>query len=153
MSDTPSTPIYLDHAATSWPKPPVVVDAVREALTKYGGNPGRGAYALAVATARMIAEARQACATFFVVPDSSDLIFGSGCTEALNLALKGLIAPGDRVVACSTERSTSCVPSSSGVSRPSGRRCAPKSATRLFTKDCRFISINTCSILLRRRGC
>ncbi len=98
-----TTSIYLDHAATSWPKPPVVVDAVHEALTEYGGNPGRGAYALAVATGRMIAEARQACAELLCVPDSRDVIFLSGCTEGMNLALKGLLSPGDRVVACSTE--------------------------------------------------
>ena len=98
-----ATTVYLDHAATSWPKPGVVVDAVHEALTKYGGNPGRGAYALAVATGRMIAEARQACADLLRVPDSNDLFFLSGCTEGMNLALKGLLSPGDRVVACSTE--------------------------------------------------
>jgi len=97
------TTVYLDHAATSWPKPGVVVDAVHEALTKYGGNPGRGAYALAVATGRMIFDSRQACASFLGVPDARDLIFLSGCTEGMNLALKGLLAPGDRVVACSTE--------------------------------------------------
>ncbi len=97
------TRVYLDHAATSWPKPTVVVDAVHEALTRYGGNPGRGAYALAVATGRMIAESRQACASFLGVREPDDLIFQSGCTEAMNLALKGLLAPGDRVVACSTE--------------------------------------------------
>ncbi len=100
---SPLTAVYLDHAATSWPKPAVVVDAVHEALTKYGGNPGRGAYALAVATGRMIAEARQACADLLRVPDASDVIFLSGCTEGMNLALKGLLSPGDRVVACSTE--------------------------------------------------
>lgn len=95
--------VYLDHAATSWPKPAVVVDAVHEALTEYGGNPGRGAYALAVATGRMIAESRQSCAELLNVPDSADLAFLSGCTEGMNLALKGLLRPGDRVVACSTE--------------------------------------------------
>lgn len=98
-----ATTIYFDHAATSWPKPAVVVDAVHDSLTRFGGNPGRGAYALATATGRMIFEARQACAAFLGVPDSHDLIFSPGCTEALNLALKGLITPGDRVVACSTE--------------------------------------------------
>jgi cysteine desulfurase family protein len=95
--------IYLDHGATSWPKPPEVVEAVTEALTLYGGNPGRGAYALALGTARMILDARRACAEFLGVPDSKDLAFVPGCTHAMNLALKGLIRRGDRVVVCSME--------------------------------------------------
>lgn len=102
-SSQPDRTVYLDHAATSWPKPQAVVDAVVEALTRYGGNPGRGAYALAVATGRMILEARQSCAQLLGVADSRDLAFLSGCTEGMNLALKGLISPGDRVIACSTE--------------------------------------------------
>ena len=95
--------IYLDHGATSWPKPPEVVEAVTRALTLYGGNPGRGAYALALGTARMIFESRRSCAEFLGVPDPKDLAFVPGCTYAMNLALKGLIHPGDRVVACSME--------------------------------------------------
>jgi cysteine desulfurase family protein len=95
--------IYLDHGATSWPKPAAVIEAVTEALTRYGGNPGRGAYALALDTARMIVESRQACARFLGVRNARDLAFLSGCTEGMNLALKGLLRPGDRVVACSTE--------------------------------------------------
>jgi cysteine desulfurase family protein len=99
----PLPTIYLDHGATSWPKPPEVVAAVAEALTVYGGNPGRGAYRLAMATSRLIHESRRDVAAFLGVPDTHDLLFSSGCTEALNLVLRGLLSPGDRVVACSME--------------------------------------------------
>lgn len=95
--------IYLDHGATSWPKPPEVVSAVHDALTLYGGNPGRGAYRLAMATTRLIHESRRDVAALLGVPNARDLLFQPGCTEAMNLVLRGLIAPGDRVVACSME--------------------------------------------------
>ncbi|MBA4370827.1 MAG: cysteine desulfurase [Coriobacteriaceae bacterium] len=100
---TAARTVYLDHGATSWPKPQPVVQAVREAVEFYGGNPGRGAYELALATARLIHDARRTCAALLGVRDPSDLAFVSGATEALNIALKGLLAPGDRVVACSME--------------------------------------------------
>ena len=95
--------VYLDHGATSWPKPPEVVSAVHDALTLYGGNPGRGAYRLAMATTRLIHESRRDIAALLGVPDARNLLFQSGCTEALNLVLRGLLSPGDRVVVCSME--------------------------------------------------
>lgn len=95
--------IYLDHGATSWPKPPEVVSAVHDALTLYGGNPGRGAYRLAMATTRLIHESRRDVAALLGAPNARDLLFQPGCTEAMNLVLRGLIKPGDRVVACSME--------------------------------------------------
>ena len=95
--------VYLDHGATSWPKPPEVVAAVVEALTVHGGNPGRGAYSMAVATSRLIHESRSDIARYLGVPDARDLLFSPGCTEAMNVVLRGLIRPGDRVVACSME--------------------------------------------------
>ncbi len=103
MPPTPPPTIYLDHGATSWPKPPEVVAAVVEALTVYGGNPGRGAYRMAMATSRLIHESRRDVAAFLGVPDAHDLLFSPGCTEAMNLVLRGLLSPGDRVVACSME--------------------------------------------------
>jgi cysteine desulfurase family protein len=102
-SDSPQRAIYLDHGATSWPKPPGVVDAVHDALTRYGGNPGRGAYRLALDTSRAIHSARRDIASFLGVGDAHDLLFQPGCTQAMNLVLFGLLSPGDRVVACSME--------------------------------------------------
>jgi cysteine desulfurase/selenocysteine lyase len=95
--------VYLDHGATSWPKPPEVVDAVVAAMTTCGANPGRGAYSMALAASRLVFESRRACADLLGVPDARDLAFVSGCTEACNLMLKGLLVPGDRVVVSSME--------------------------------------------------
>ncbi|HET6351438.1 MAG TPA: aminotransferase class V-fold PLP-dependent enzyme [Coriobacteriia bacterium] len=105
MADAGGSPtaIYLDHGATSWPKPPEVVDAVTRSLTEFGGNPGRGAYRLALDTARAIHSARADIAHYFGVEDSRNLIFQPGCTQAMNLVLMGLFKPGDRIVAGGTE--------------------------------------------------
>ena len=97
MSDRAQS-IYLDHAATSWPKPEVVVNAVADALTRYGGNPGRGSYPLAMETARAIERARADVASLLGVADSTAISFQASATQALNLVLAGLISPGDRVV-------------------------------------------------------
>lgn len=95
--------IYLDHGATSWPKPTGVAHAMTRAVTELGGNPGRGAYRMAVDTSRAIHRARTDVAAFLGVPDARDLTFQPGCTQAMNLVLRGLLKPGDRVVACSME--------------------------------------------------
>lgn len=97
---------YFDHAATSWPKPQPVVDAVVYAMTTAGGNPGRAAHALALAASRLILQSRTDVAALLGVPDSKDLAFVPGCTFGLNLALKGLLKPGDRVVVGSTEHNS-----------------------------------------------
>jgi cysteine desulfurase family protein len=106
MTDAPHSArrtVYLDHAATSWPKAPGVAEAMEHALSALGGNPGRGAYRMALETARAIHGVRREVASFLGVADAKNLLFQPGCTQGLNLALFGLIAPGDRVVACPAE--------------------------------------------------
>jgi cysteine desulfurase family protein len=95
--------VYLDHAATSWPKPPEVIEAVVRTMVEAGANPGRGAYEMALAASRVVFEARADCARLLGVADPRDLLFLSGATEACNLMLKGLLRPGDRVVVSSME--------------------------------------------------
>lgn len=103
MAPMPDRVRYFDHAATSWPKPPGVVEAVTRAMTEAGGNPGRGAHRLALAASRTILRSRETCARYLGVPDARDLAFMPSCTVGMNLALKGLLAPGDRVVVSSME--------------------------------------------------
>lgn len=95
--------VYFDHAATSWPKPPCVAEAITAAMDTAGGNPGRGAHALAIAAGKTIAHARGALAGLLGIPDERNLAFQPGCTEALNLVLKGSLRRGDRVVIVSAE--------------------------------------------------
>jgi len=102
--------VYFDHAATSWPKPPEVVDAVVRAMGEAGGNPGRSAHRLGLAAARTIAEARTAVASLLGVEDERDVILTPGCTFGLNLVLAGSLRPGDRVVASSVEHNATARP-------------------------------------------
>lgn len=90
--------IYFDHAATSFPKPPRVADAVRDALLHCGGNAGRGAYRSAMQSAELLYECRSAAADFFGVETPERVIFTAGATAALNLAIKGIVRPGDHVL-------------------------------------------------------
>lgn len=98
--------IYLDHAATSWPKPPQVVRTMSDYLEKAGGNPGRSGHRLSVAAARHVYDAREALAELFHAPDPLRIAFTLNVTHALNLALRGLLRPGDHVVTSSLEHNS-----------------------------------------------
>jgi cysteine desulfurase family protein len=85
--------VYLDHAATSYPKPPSVADAMNHCVKHNGGNPGRGSHQLAMAAAGEIYACREAAASLFgAEPDR--VIFTLNTTHALNLAIKGLVGRG-----------------------------------------------------------
>ncbi len=98
-----SPAVYLDHAATSWPKPRQVIEAATRAMTELGGSPGRSAHGMALSVSRAVLEARRRCAGLLGVADPRDLLFQPGCTAACNLMLGGLLEPGDRVVVGSME--------------------------------------------------
>lgn len=89
---------YLDHAATSFPKPPAVVDAVARYLREVGVAAGRGAHERANEAARILASARSRLARLLRVGDASRVVFTMNATDALHLALRGLLREGDRVV-------------------------------------------------------
>ena len=95
--------IYLDHAATSWPKPPEVTQAMADFLARAGGNPGRSGHRLSVEAGRIVYDAREAVAELFHVADPLRVIFTLNATHALNIALAGLLRPGDHVVTSSIE--------------------------------------------------
>jgi len=97
------SPIYFDNAATSWPKPPEVIRAMVRFMEEVGANPGRSAHRLSAEAARIVYDAREALAELFHVPDPLRIVFCSNATEAINLALKGLLRPGDHVVTSSME--------------------------------------------------
>jgi cysteine desulfurase / selenocysteine lyase len=98
--------IYLDYAATSWPKPKEVLQAMSGYLEFAGGNPGRSGHRLSIAAARIIYDAREAVAELFHAPDPLRVIFTQNVTYALNLAICGLLKPGDRVVTSSMEHNS-----------------------------------------------
>jgi len=95
--------IYLDHAATSWPKPPEVLKAMNEFLEQSGGNPGRSGHRLSIQAGRIVYETREVVAKFFNAPDPLRVIFTHNATHAINVALFGILKPGDTVVTTSIE--------------------------------------------------
>ncbi|MGA9174447.1 MAG: aminotransferase class V-fold PLP-dependent enzyme [Thermoactinomyces sp.] len=90
--------IYLDNAASTWPKPPKVSDAVKKAIDEFGANPGRGGHQLAVKASQTIEETRRKLAQLFGVRDPNHLLFCYNTTHALNMAIKGILRPGDHVI-------------------------------------------------------
>jgi len=98
--------IYLDNPATSWPKPPCVVEAVVHFMRDVGANPGRAGHRLATEAGRILYRTREALAELFHAPDPLRVVFGQNVTEALNLALQGLLRPGDHVVTSSMEHNS-----------------------------------------------
>jgi len=98
--------IYFDNAATSWPKPPGVTEAMLHFMEAVGANPGRAAHRLAVESGRILYDAREAVAELFHAADPLRVVFTKNVTEALNLALRGLLRPGDHVVTSSMEHNS-----------------------------------------------
>ena len=88
--------IYLDNGATTLNKPPCVIQAVCRAL-QVCGNPGRGGHPAAMAAARVVYETReQAAGLFGCKPEQ--VVFTNSCTHGLNIAIRTLVKPGDKVV-------------------------------------------------------
>lgn len=90
--------IYFDNAATSHPKPESVVHAVNSALTEYNANPGRSGHPAALEAARQVLSVREKLASLLNIEDSLSIAFAFNCTDALNLAIKGVLQKGDHVI-------------------------------------------------------
>ena len=92
-------PIYFDNAATSHPKPPSVVRAVKRALTETNANPGRSGHSAAIEAGRIVLDAREKLAALTGAADPMRVVHCFNCTDALNLAIKGSLHVGDHVIA------------------------------------------------------
>lgn len=98
--------VYLDNAATSFPKPPSVIAEVTRCLEEYCGNAGRGGHPLSMAAAEKIYECREELSELFGAPDPSHVIFTQNATAALNLAIKGLLLNGAHVITSELEHNS-----------------------------------------------
>lgn len=96
--------VNFDNAATTYPKPPEVRRAVTEAVLRYG-SAGRGGHALAARTSEMVYDARQTVADFFDAK-VENTIFTLNCTHALNMAIQGILNPGDHVIISDLEHNS-----------------------------------------------
>src|SRR5690349_1775270 len=90
--------IYLDNAATTWPKPESVYDAVDHYQRHIGAPNGRSGYREAQESNRIVERARKGVADLIGAPDPSHIIFGLNCSDMLNMAIRGIVRPGDHVV-------------------------------------------------------
>ena len=149
--------IYLDNAATSFPKPLQVYEAVNYTMHNIGGSPGRGSHRMAVESARLIFETREDVAKFFNFPDSSRVIFTSNATDSLNLALKGFLSPGDHVITSSIEHNSVTRPLKSlnetgvevtKVKTFSDGLLNPEDIKKAFKKNTKLVAINHASNVL-----
>ena len=102
-SKTKDGALYLDNAATSWPKPPEVAQAMARFLEETGANPGRSGHRLSIEAARLVYETRVAVSEMFGAEDPLRVVFGLNITDGLNLALHGLLKSGDHVITSSVE--------------------------------------------------
>lgn len=109
--------IYLDNAATSFPKPPQVIRAMTDVLQNFGANPGRGGHQLALQAGRTVEKCREAAASLLGVSSPERVIFTRNCTESLNIAITGMLHKGDEVICSHGEHNAVMRPLERFVSR------------------------------------
>lgn len=146
--------VYLDNAATSWPKPRAVEEAMVRCLREAGGNPGRSGHRLSIEAARVIFDAREAVARLIGAPDSRQVVFTGNATEALNLAIAGVLEPGAHVITTSMEHNSVARPlrylESQGVglsviqTGPAGR-VDPGAVARAMRPETRLVAMTHAS--------
>jgi cysteine desulfurase / selenocysteine lyase len=102
----PFPAVYLDNAATTFPKPKCVVEAITEYLSHFGVSPGRSGHSLSLKAAREVFETRELIAGFFNAPASERVIFTANATQGLNMAIKGVLQPGDHVIISAIEHNS-----------------------------------------------
>ncbi len=102
--------IYLDNAATSWPKPECVIEAITRFLHDVGASPGRSGHRLANEAERIRLDAREALGELLGVSNPLRIVFTSNATTALNIAIQGLLPPGSHVVTSGIEHNAAMRP-------------------------------------------
>lgn len=98
--------IYLDNAATTFPKPSVLIKKMNECINEYCGNPGRSGHQMSLRTAEEIYETRKEIANLINCQDPQRIIFTDNTTDSLNLGIKGALEPGDHVITTSMEHNS-----------------------------------------------
>lgn len=100
-----STMIYMDNAATTMHKPKEVIDAVVVAMSSMG-NAGRGVNEASLSASRLIYDTREKLCRLFGAEDPRQIVFTANSTESLNIAIKGILNPGDHVIATMLEHNS-----------------------------------------------
>jgi cysteine desulfurase / selenocysteine lyase len=98
--------IYLDNAATTFPKPEMIMRRMVETYLSMGVSPGRGSYDLAWEAQGVVWRTRQKIARFFGASDPERVVFTNNASDALNIAIQGMIKPGDHIVSTHLEHNS-----------------------------------------------
>lgn len=153
---TPPRRVYLDNAATSFPKPPAVFDAMARFATQCGASPGRAAYTEARTAGELLWRCRERINTLINGAAPERIIFTLNCTDALNLAIKGIVHPGpspDHVITTWMAHNSVLRPLNALVERsdadqtrivvdPATGRVNPDDIRRAIRPDTRLVAIN-----------
>ncbi len=144
--------VYLDNAATSYPKPESVYAAVSSSLRLCAGNPGRSAHKAAVASAAAVYHAREVLAEYFGAGEPERVVFTLNATHALNTAIKGIVRGGGTVLISDVEHNA--------VFRPLSRlerekkiriktyATSPSDPSRSFSSFCRALTPDVVSVVM-----
>jgi cysteine desulfurase family protein len=147
--------IYLDNAATTFPKPKEVLDAALDAYARFGVNPGRSGYDLCMMAGELVASTRKELTRFFGGTDPDRLVFAYNATDALNLAIQGILESGDHAVSTTIEHNSVIRPLNHmardrGVSveyvlAGKGGRVDPAEITRRLRRTTKLVAVNHAS--------
>lgn len=150
--------VYLDNGATSWPKPECVRREMVRFLEEDAANPGRAGHRMAIATERMLDDVRGKLARLFDAPEPERMIFALNCTDALNMAIKGVLREGDHVITSTLEHNSVSRPlqamAEAGhieltrVSMVDGGFIDPDAVRRAMTARTRLVAVTHCSNVL-----
>jgi cysteine desulfurase family protein len=148
-------PVYFDNAATSYPKPESVYQAVDDYMRDIGSSPGRGTYSMARKAEEVLFSTRAALGRLFSISDVTRIIFTSNVTESINLVLKGFLNPGDHVITTQMEHNALWRPLKvlahergveiSVLDCPDGRAFDPGLVENLIRDNTRLIAVNHAS--------
>lgn len=116
MSDV----VYLDNAATTFPKPKGVISAVGRYLKLYCANPGRSSHTLAVKSSEAVYEARESVAKLIRADDPTKIIFTENATHGLNLVIKGIVNEGSHAIITNREHNSVLRPLHSQITKYGG---------------------------------
>lgn len=147
--------IYLDNAATSAPKPQAVLEEMHRALTSYNANPGRSGHSAALEAARCVFQTRKALSSLLNADDKDCIVHCFNCTDALNLAIKGVLKKGDHVISTMLEHNSVLRPLSELSSRGqialtllspgADGMIDPRSVSRAIRKNTKLIAVTHAS--------
>ncbi len=142
--------IYLDNAATTFPKPREVIDATVSFLTSCGASPGRGGYDSAIKASEIIFECQENIAALFSIPSPERIVFTKNATEAINAAIFGTVSTGDEIIISSMEHNSVMRAAHEAVRRGAKLKIAhgnasgkinPESIEKLITNKTKLICL------------